>query len=136
MDKKLIPIKYITAEGKWICVDVSKAVKELLEQSDRQIRSQRRQDRRHHTEYRKDMIESIAIYPHEDYADLIHQMDINRKLHIAISKLPDVQQRRLRMYYFSGLTCMEIAKYEDVHHSTVVRSLAQARKTLSIYLSK
>ena len=47
MDKPLVTINYKTADGKQICVEVSTAVKELLEQSDRQIRSQGRKDRRY-----------------------------------------------------------------------------------------
>ena len=47
MDKPLVKIEYKTANGSRICVEVSTSVKELLEQSDRQIRSQRRQDRRY-----------------------------------------------------------------------------------------
>jgi len=37
MDKPLVTIKYKTANGSEICVEVSTSVKELLEQSDRQI---------------------------------------------------------------------------------------------------
>jgi len=47
MDKPLVRISYKLANGSQICVEVSTSVQELLEQSDRQIRSQRRQDRRH-----------------------------------------------------------------------------------------
>ena len=47
MDKPFVTITYKLANGSQICVEVSTSVKELLEQSDRQIRSQRRQDRRH-----------------------------------------------------------------------------------------
>ena len=47
MDKPLVKISYKLANGSQICVEVSTSVQELLEQSDRQIRSQRRQDRRH-----------------------------------------------------------------------------------------
>lgn len=39
MDSRFVTIKYKTADGRQICVEVSTAVKELLEQSDRQIRS-------------------------------------------------------------------------------------------------
>ena len=51
MEKQFVPINYKTAVGKEICVTVTVEVKELLAQSDRQIKSQRRQDRRHLTEY-------------------------------------------------------------------------------------
>ncbi len=47
MDNSLITIIYKTADGSEICVEVSAPVKDFLEQSDRQIRSQRRQDRRY-----------------------------------------------------------------------------------------
>ena len=47
MYKPLVTIKYKTVNGSEICVEVSTPVKELLEQSTRQIQSQRRQDRRY-----------------------------------------------------------------------------------------
>ncbi|TEB07114.1 hypothetical protein Psch_00657 [Pelotomaculum schinkii] len=65
MDKPLVTISYKLANGSQISVEVSTAVKELLEQSDRQIRSQRRQDRRH-LDFKVSQMEirQALCYPH------------------------------------------------------------------------
>lgn len=125
MDKPLVMIKYKTADGKRICVEVSTAVKELLEQSDRQIRSQGRQDRRYlaNEEYIDGLTDTTTVYPQEDFADLMIRMDSYRELHALIKKLPDMQRRRLSMYFFDGLTYRQIAVIEGVNHKSIVQSV-------------
>ena len=89
MDKTLVTITYKTASGSRICVEVSTPVKELLEQSDRQIRSQRRQDRRHlDLAVRTDESFSDFLWPaYEDTTDLLIKMERDAMLHEAIGKL-------------------------------------------------
>lgn len=132
MDKPLVKIEYKTANGSRICVEVSTSVKELLEQSDRQIRSQRRQDRRYldFTPLTDEVLEISLLGVHEDTADLLERMERNARLHKAIGKLTDVQRRRLSLYYFEGLTYSQIAKLEGVSHRAVIYSIEQALKQL------
>ena len=132
MDKPLVTITYKLANGSEICVEVSTSVQELLEQSDRQIRSQRRQDRRHldfkvSTDGNSD---SPLLPTYEDTADLLERMERDARLHKAIGKLTEVQQRRLRLYYFGGLTYSEIARLEGVYYRSVIDSINQAIKRL------
>ena len=132
MDKLFVTITYKLTNGSQICVEVSTSVKELLEQSDRQIRSQRRQDRRHldfavHTD--EDLASSL-LPAYEDTADLLERMERDARLYEAISKLTEVQQRRLRLYYFDGLSYSQIAKREGVNHRTVMDAIEQALKRL------
>ena len=65
MDNALVTIKYKTANGNEICIEVSPPVKELLEQSDRQIRSQRRQDRRYldYMDFIDELTDTAMNYP-------------------------------------------------------------------------
>ena len=133
MDKPLVTIKYKTANGNEICVEVSTPVKELLEQSDRQIRSQRRQDRRHldfavHTD---ENLDSSLLPAYEDTADLLERLERDAKLYSAISKLTEVQRRRVRLYFFEGLTYSQIARLEGVHYRSVMDSIKQAMKQLA-----
>ena len=132
MDEPLITIRYKLADGKRICIEVTIPVKELIEQSDRQIRSQRRQDRRYLVS-----ADSIAEFdditmtvPQEDFADLVIRMDRYNLLYTAMSKLSEVQQRRLRLRYNDGLTYRQIAEKEGVGFKTVARSVERALKTL------
>jgi RNA polymerase sigma-70 factor (ECF subfamily) len=130
-----LAIEYKTADGKRICLEVSIEVKELLEQSDRHFRSQRRQDRRRHTEYVDGLTDIATHLPQADLADLIEKMDNYKRLYAAIETLSGIQRIRVHLYYFRGLTYRSIAGLADVGHKSVIRSVAQARrKLLSILL--
>ena len=137
MDRSIITIIYKTADGKQIYVEVSTAVKELLEQSDRQIRSQRRQDRRHL--YREGYIDGLTdttiAYPHEDFADLVTRKDRQKQLYSAMQMLSSIQRRRLYLYYFNGLSFRKIGEMEGVNHRSVARSVEQAVKKLHKIIS-
>ena len=132
MDEPLVTIKYKLADGKRICMEVSIPVKELLEQSDRQIRSQRRQDRRYlvSADSIDELNDAAITVPQEDFADLVIRMDRYDTLNIAISHLSEVQRRRLRLRFFDGLTYRQIADIEGVGFKSVSRSIERALKTL------
>jgi len=138
MDNSLVTIKYKTADGKQICVEVSTAVRNLLEQTDRQIRSQRRKDRRYldNGEYIDGLTDTTIISPDEDIADLVCRMDIYNKFHSAIKSLPEIQRKRLLLYYFHDLTYRQIAKIEGVNHKTIVKSVALAISKLHKHFSE
>lgn len=138
MDKPFVTITYKLADGKRICVEVSTSVKELLEQSDRQIRSQRRQDRRHldFTVHTDEDLTSSLFPAYEDTADLLEEMERNARLHEAVGKLTEVQRRRLCLYYFDGLSYRQIARLEGVTHRAVIGTIAQALKQLKTFFQK
>jgi len=136
MDKTSVEITFTLANEKRVCLEVSIEVKNLLEQTDRQIRSQRRQDRRRHTEYIDGQTNTTTALPQEDIADLLFRMDSYQQLYVAINKLTKIQQRRLYMYYFLGLTNRQIAAIDGVNHSSVVRLIQQAVKALRKYIIK
>ena len=52
------------------------------------------------------------------------------QLHKAISELPAIQQRRLILYYFQGLTYEQIAEMEGCTFQAVAKSVAAAEKRL------
>lgn len=51
-------------------------------------------------------------------------------LHRAIKQLPEVQRRRLILYYFMGLTYAQIAEKEGCKYQTVQESIYAALKKL------
>lgn len=133
MNKSLVTIQYKTADGKRIRLEVSIEVKELLEQSDRQIRSQRRQDRRYLD--REDFIDGLTDaamrYPQEtDAADLVMKKESYNRLREAINGLSDVQRRRLLLYFAADLTHSQIADLDKVNRATITRSIERALKQL------
>lgn len=135
MDKPLVTITYKTASGNRICVEVSTPVKELLEQSDRQIRSQRRQDRRHldfAVQTDEDLLSSL-LPAHEDTADLLERIERDTRLHEAIGRLTEIQRRRLCLYYFDRLSYRQIARLEGVTHRTVISTIEHSLNRLRTF---
>ena len=132
MDEPSVTIKYKLADGKRICIEVSIPVKELLEQSDRQIRSQRRQDRRYliFTGCIDELEETAIAAAQEDVADLVIRMDSIGQLYAAMDKLSETQRRRLELRFFDGMTYRQIAKTENVTHKSVEESIISALKRL------
>ena len=137
MDKPLVTIEYKTADGSRICVEVSTSVKELLEQSDRQIRSQRRQDRRYldYMDFIEGLTDTTMIHPQADAADLVIRMESYRQLYTAIRKLSEIQRRRLLLYFKDDLTHRQIADLEGVDRATVSHSIERALKQLYKHLT-
>lgn len=61
--------------------------------------------------------------PLEEYFDKAQDAE---NLHMSISKLPDVQKRRLKKYYFEDKTFEEIAHEEGCTYQCVQRSVYRA----------
>ncbi|MGW8113959.1 RNA polymerase sigma factor [Caproicibacterium sp. NSD3] len=138
MDKSFVTITYKTVDGRRICVEVSTSVKELLEQSDRQIRSQRRQDRRHldYMDFIDGLTDANMNDPQADAADIVMEMESYRQLYAAINKLSEAQHRRLLLHFVDNLTYRKIAKLEKVDFRTVGRSIERALVQLQKYLTE
>ena len=138
MDKHFITIVYKLADGKRIRLEVTSEVAELVAQSDRQIRSQRRQDRRYliYTDCIEELDGTTMTDPPEDAADLLIRMDSYKQLYTAMGKLSETHRRRIYLYYYCGLSCREIARIENVHHTTVSRSLKQALKAMEAQITE
>jgi len=122
-----------TADGRCICVEVTTEVKELLAQSDRQIHSQRRQDRRNldYMDFIDELTDTTMNYPQkENPADLIIEKERNQQLHEAINALPEIQRKRLLLYFMNELTYTQIAEREGVNQVTVYRSVKRALRRL------
>lgn len=137
MDKPLVGIIHKLANGKRVRIDVSIKVKELLEQSDRETRSQIRQDKRRLKFVENvDELESGHTSPQEDIADRVCRMDSYKPLYAALDKLPENFRRMVILYHVHGLTYREIADIENVHYSTVSRSIKKALKILKQHLTE
>lgn len=133
MDKPLVTIKYKTANGNEICVEVSYPVKELLEQSNRQIQSQRRQDRRYldYTDFIDGLTDAAMRYSDQNNpADLVVKMESYRQLYVAMGKLSVAQRRRLHLHFVDNLTHRQIAEMEGINRATVSHSIERALKQL------
>lgn len=137
MDKTFVAITYKLANGSQIRIEVSNEIKELLEQSDRQIQTQRRQDRRHldYVEFMDSLSNAAMINQQTDIADFFIQMENYRRLYAATLQLSEVQRRRLLLHFVNNLTYRQIGDLEGINQGTVCRSIKRAIKQLQKLLA-
>ena len=135
---KLITIEYQINSTQKISIEVSASVKEVLEQTTRQVQSQRRQDRRRHdfTPLTDEFLELSVKTASEDTALIYEEMERNELLYAAMDKLTEIQKRRIYLYYFRGLNQREIAEMEGINSRAVGHSIRQAQKQLFKILAK
>ena len=128
-------IIYKTADSGSVCLTVTVEVKEALEQSDRQIRSQRRQDKRHQTEFIDDLTAPDLIIPQLDITDLFDELERQKELYSALETLTEIQRRRTILHFYFKLSYRKIAVMEGVCDGSVAGSINQAIKKLKKLLS-
>ncbi len=63
------------------------------------------------------------------------QMEVEA-LHRAIAKLPDIQRRRLILYYFGEFTYQQIAEMEGCTFQAVAKSVVATEKFLKKLLTR
>lgn len=105
MDKSFVTIEYKINSTKTISIEVSASVKEVIEQTDRTVRSQRRQDRRRIdlTPLTDEFLELSVRTSSEDTAVLYEQIERNERLYAAMDKLTEPQRRRIYFILFSRI---------------------------------
>ena len=74
--------------------------------------------------------------PSEPVEDHVYRRIMYHELHKAISQLPEIQRRRVLLYYFGGYTYEQIAEMEGCRHPAVIKSIAAAKENIIKYLSK
>lgn len=83
-----------------------------------------------HSDVWDEMLNARTVMAIESVEEIVARNIQNEKLHKAISQLPELQQRRVRMYFFEGMTYEEIASREHCKHSAIVKSVKTALKKL------
>ena len=80
------------------------------------------------------LIKRAVVRPEDVEAVVLGQMD-SEQLHIAISRLPEVQRRRLTLYYYGELTHQQIADIEGCTRWAVSKTITQAICNLKNFLN-
>ncbi len=70
-----------------------------------------------------------------DIEEMIFQKLEYQKLYEAIEKLPEIQRRRLRMYFFEGMTLKEIAAKEGCKYQRIQKSIERAKEKIKKFYS-
>lgn len=66
--------------------------------------------------------------------DAVYESLQTQALREGIRRLPEIQKRRLQMYFFDGLTYEEIAVREGCSYQAVQKSIAAALKKIRKFL--
>ena len=66
--------------------------------------------------------------------DAVYESMQTQALREGVNQLPEVQKRRLQMYFFDGLTYEEIAVREGCSYQAVQKSIAAALKKIRKFL--
>lgn len=72
----------------------------------------------------------------EPVEDHVYRRIMYQELHKAIAQLPEIQRRRVLMYYFGGYTYEQIAQMEGCKYPAIIKSVAAAEKNIKKYFSK
>lgn len=78
------------------------------------------------SDLREPTLHERAVEAQESVEDIVIRNLQNEKVHNAIGMLPEVQKRRIKMYFFEGMTYEEIAARENCKHPAVVKSVKGA----------
>ena len=83
-----------------------------------------------HSEQTEASLNRRAVMPQESVEETVSRhMEVDA-LHRAIAKLPDIQRRRLILYYFGEFTYQQIAEMEGCTVMPVKRSIDAAIRSL------
>ena len=72
----------------------------------------------------------------EPVEDHVYRRIMYQELHKAIAQLPEIQRRRVLLYYFGGYTYEQIAEMEGCKHPAIIKSVSSAEKNIKKFLSK
>lgn len=83
-----------------------------------------------HSELTEGTLYQRALMHPEPMEDGVYRKTMYDQLHTAIGKLPDIQRRRVLLYYFGGFTYERIAEMEGCTKMAVKFSIDNAIKKL------
>lgn len=121
-------VSFIDSNNKFQKIEISQEVFESFNKFELEDISQMNEYDRHleHSEVDENTLYQKSVsseQPLEEYFDKAQDAE---NLHMAISKLPDVQKRRLKKYYFEDKTFDKIALEEGCTYQCVQRSVYRA----------
>ena len=119
------------------CLEIEKPLYDLFDQFELDDLSYMNEVDRHHetSEQTEASINRRMLTPQEAPDVIVMRQLESDELHSAILKLPEIQRRRLILYYYGGLTQQQIAEIEKCGQARVLKSLSAAIENLKKYLS-
>lgn len=124
--------------GELHCMEIRKELFDVLDQFELEDISFLNEMDRHYEqlEQSEDLINRRAVRQTESVEDLVFRRMEAERLHDAIAQLPEIQRRRLVLYYFGSFTYEQIAEIEGCAHTAVMKSVSAALKKIKKILSE
>ena len=129
-------VSFPDSQGVQICMEISKVLFDTLDQFELIDLSVLNEMDNHfeQSELTEESLSKRAAVQQEPLDELVFQKLQHQKLHKAISKLPELQRRRLVLYYFGGYTYEQIARIEGCSKVAVKYTIDKAIDTLKKYI--
>ena len=121
-------ISFVDVNNNFQKIEVSQEVIESFNKSELEDISQMNEYDRHleHSEVYEHTLHKKKDSSGQSLEEYFENVQDAENLHIVINKLPDVQKRRLKKYYFEEKTFEEIALEEGCTYQCVQRSVYRA----------
>lgn len=118
------------------CMEIAKELFDLFDRFELDDLSFLNEVDRHYdlSDQSEETLNSRALVRPCSLEDALMERLEQERLRQAITMLPDVQKRRLILYYFGGLTYQEIAQREGCRYQVVQRSIWRAEEKIKKYL--
>lgn len=129
-------IQFKDGAGTEHCLEIEKPLFELFDQFKLDDLSYMNEVDRHHeaTEQTEASINRRMLTPQETPDESVMRQLESDELHSAVLKLPEIQRRRLILYYYGGLDDRQIAVIEGCSQSAVSQTLSIAIRNLKKFL--
>ena len=131
-------IKFTDGNDVTHCQEVSKEVFDTMDELELYDLSILNEYDRHyeHSELSENTLHRRAAASLEPIQEEVEALMKNEAIHKAVSWLPEIQRRRVQLYYFSGLTLEQIADIDGCTKQAVKDTLRTAEKNLAKILKK
>ncbi len=137
-EKPRFYIAFIDSSGIYQCLEINQVLFDTLDRFELEDLSFMNEVDNHYeyAELTEQTLNARAAIPSESLENTVFQRIQSEALHKAIDKLPEIQKRRLSLYYFSGYTYEQIAKMECCTKQAVKKSVDSAIGKLKKILEK
>lgn len=127
-DKNIYKVSFKDNKGNLNVVEISVDIYKAMDKFELEDISQMHQFERHieHSELFEGTLNERAVDKPLALEDIVENTIINEELRKAIDSLSEIQKRRIKLYYFDGLTQQEIANREGTSLRAVQYTLNSA----------
>ncbi len=138
-NSKIYTVSFKDVKGNIQIVEINKEIYDCLDKFELNDLSEMNEFDRHieHSYIYENKINDRAFIKTESVEDIVENKIISDKLKKAIDELSVIQRKRIKMYYFEGLSQKEIAEVEGVSlravQYTLNEAISELRKILKNY---